>query len=125
MPLPDPIQYYLMWKEGEAHKYYNEEVGTMHRAAKLALADLNHHITKDEPYKTDGFYIVADENDRFKITLRKVEDHITEVKIRINFMGDKPYAELIYQYIDGHVNTIEFDDQGRPTKAKLITLDSQ
>lgn len=107
----------VMWYEGEAHKYYNEEVRTMYRATKIALKELNHPITKDESYK-DGFYIVTGDKDQFKIVLRQVKPHITEVKVRVNFLGDKPYAELLYSQIDLNTNSIEFDNQGVPTKNK-------
>lgn len=109
----------VMWYEGEAHKYYNEEARTLYRATKIALKDLDYPITKDEPNKDGGYYIVAGDKDRFKIVIRQVKHHITEVKVRINFMGDKPYAELLYRQIDLNTNSIEFDDEGKPTKNKL------
>lgn len=109
----------VMWYEGEAHKYYNEEARTLYRATKIALKDLDHPITKDEPNRDGGYYIVAGDKDRFKIVIRQVKPHITEVKVRINFMGDKPYAELLYRQIDLNTNSIEFDDEGKPTKNKL------
>lgn len=105
----------IMWKDGEARKYYNEEISTMYRATKISLKELDHPINSDEQ-NPEGHYIVAGENDKFKIVLRQVKPHITEVKIRVNFMGDKPYAELLYNQIDANTNTIEFDDQGNPTK---------
>ena len=108
----------VMWKDGEAHKYYNEEAHTMYRATKTSLKELDHSIVTDEQ-KDGDYYIVAGDEDKFKITIRQVKPHITEVKIRINFMGDKPYAELVYHQIDSNTNTIDFDDQGKPTKRKL------
>jgi hypothetical protein len=109
----------IMWKEGEAHKYYNEEAHTLYRATKIALKELDHPITKDESNKDGGYYIVAGQGDKFHIVIRQVKPHITEVRCRINFMGDKPYAELLYRQIDSNTNTIDFDDQGKPTKRKL------
>lgn len=108
----------IVWKGGEAHKYYNEEAHTLYRATKTSLKELDHPIFKDEKTKDGGYYIVAGNDDKFKIAIRNVKPHITDVKIRINFMGDKPYAELIYGKIDSNTNTIDFDDQGRPTKNK-------
>lgn len=108
----------IMWKDGEAHKYYNEEANTLYRATKISLKELDHPILKDELTRDGSRYIVAGDGDKFKITIRKVKSHITDVKIRINFMGDKPYAELIYHQIDSNTNTIDFDDQGKPTKNK-------
>lgn len=108
----------IMWKDGEAHKYYNEEAHTLYRATKTSLKELDHPILKDESNKDGDYYIVAGDNDKFKIVIRQVKPHITEVKIRINFLGDKPYAELLYSQIDLNTNTIDFDDQGKPTKRK-------
>lgn len=109
----------IMWKDGEAHKYYNEEAHTLYRATKLSLKELDHPITKDQPYQEGGYYIVAGQGDKFHIVIRQVKPHITEVRCRVNFMGDKPYAELLYRQIDSNTNTIDFDDQGKPTKRKL------
>lgn len=108
----------VMWYEGEAHKYYHEEPQVLYRATKLALGELDHQIAKDQAQKNGGYYLVAGTEDRFKITIRKVKPHISEVSIRVNFMGDKPYAELVYKHIDNYINTIDFDEQGRPTKRK-------
>jgi hypothetical protein len=52
----------------------------------------------------------------FKIEIKKVQSNITEVKIRVNFLGDKPYAELIYKKIDSNLDVINFDVEGKPTK---------
>lgn len=108
-----------MWRDGEGHKYYNEEAYTIYRATKTSLKELKHSIAKDETTKDGGFYILAGEGDKFKIVIRQVKPHITEVKIRVNIMGNKPYAELVYRQIDSNTNTISFDDQGKPTKRKL------
>lgn len=105
----------IMWKQGEAHKYYNEEVKTLYRATKSALKDLGHPIKSDEA-TSDGHYIVAGEKDKFKITIREAKPHIGEVSVRINFMGDKPYAELLYAQIDANTSTINYDDEGKPTR---------
>ncbi len=109
-----------MWKEGEAHKYYNEEMPTMHRSVKSALKELNLPITKDEAVK-DGFYIIAGDKDRFKIHIRTIRPHITKVSIRVNFMGDKDFAELVYRTTDSYVDTIEFDN-GRPIKGTTLQV---
>jgi hypothetical protein len=108
----------IMWKDGEARKYYNEETHVMYRAVKISLKELDYPIIKDESYKSEGNYILAGDNDKFKIIIRQVKPHITEVKVRTNFMGDKIYAELLYKQIDSNTNTIEFDSQGKPTKNK-------
>lgn len=110
----------VMWSEGEAHKYYNEEVGTIYRSTKKSLRELDLKITEEKATGNGGYYLVAGDKDRFTINIRQVKPHISEVSIRINFMGDKPYAELVYTQIDLNTNTIEFDDEGRPAKNKFL-----
>lgn len=114
----------IMWKDGEARKYYNEEAAVIYRATKTSLKELDHPITKDE--QKDGSYkITAGDKDRFHITIRQVKPRITEVVIRVNFLGDKPYAELVYRQIDSNTSTINFDDQGKPAKGKTRRLFGQ
>ncbi len=114
----------IMWNDGEAHKYYNEESLVLYRATKTSLKELGHPILKDER-KNGNYYISAGENDKFSIVIRQVKPRITEIKIRVNFLGDKPYAELVYSQIDSNTNSIEFDNQGRPTKNKQKKLFGQ
>ena len=40
-------QTFIMWKEGEAHKYYNLNSETMYRAAKRTASELGYIITND------------------------------------------------------------------------------
>ena len=109
----------ITWTNGESHKYYNEEAYSLYRSVKNSLYEMNFPIKKDDLYKKDGYYLIAGDKDKFKITIRKVRFNITEVKIRINFLGDKPYADLIYKKIDSNLNVIDFDEKGLPTKTKF------
>jgi hypothetical protein len=101
------IQAYVTWKDGEAYKYYNYNFETSYRATEKALHDLNYTITKNELTKK-GYYFLATANDQFKINVESKEKNVTCIRIRINFMGDKPYAELIYKAIDDNLNIIEY-----------------
>jgi hypothetical protein len=105
----------VKWIEGEAHKYYDNETDVLYRATKRSLRELDIPITTDEP-GADGYYhIVAGGEDRFNIRIRRVQKGISEVKIRVNFMGDKPYAEMIYSRIDTSLDRIDFDN-GIPSR---------
>lgn len=110
----------IMWQEGEAVKYYHEKPQVLYRATKVSMKDLELNITQDKP-ENGTFYINAGqaEEDKFKITIAQVRPNVSVVKIRVNFMGDKPFAELIYNQIDLNMNAIEFDDQGKPTKKRF------
>lgn len=105
----------VMWKQGEAHKYYRENLKTMYRSTKNALKELNCKIISDQTVR-DGYKIVAGDKDKFKIYIREAKPHICDVCVRINLMGDKPYAELFYTQIDANTNVINYDEKGIPTK---------
>lgn len=105
----------VMWKQGEAKKYYNEELIIIYRAAKNSLKELEYQIHSDEKTK-DGYYLTAGERNKFKITINQVKPKIVEVCVRINLMGDKPYAELLYTKIDANTNTIFYNEKGQPVK---------
>ena len=105
----------IMWKQGEAHKYYHESLRTMRRATRNALRELDHKIVSDEAVK-GGYRIVAGDKGKFKIFIREAKPHISDVSVRVNIMGDKPYAELLYAQIDANTNVVNYDDKGMPTK---------
>lgn len=101
---------YIAWSEGEAHVYYATEGKVAYNAVKRALDDLNYPITKDEDKGDGNYYLVADTNDRFKITIEQVEPYVTQVSIRINVMGDKPYAEMIYKKVETELDVIDYEE---------------
>lgn len=111
----------VRWIEGEAHKYYNYDSETLYRAVKHAAKELNYEIQDDKKLENGNYKVVVGENDRFKISIDRVENNVTRVSIRINIMGDKPYAELFYEKIDEQVNIIEFDINGIPIKDENIS----
>lgn len=99
---------YIAWRDGEAHAYYATDAITAYNATKRALAELNYPITEDTKKSDDHYYIVADANDRFKINIVQIEPYTTKISIRINIMGDKPYAELIYKKINTQLTIIDY-----------------
>ena len=112
------INFYIAWKDGEATKYYpyNEEI--VYRAVKRSMSKMDMKIIKDEPYKKGGNYITSGEKDRFKIKVVPVKKDLCKLLVRINFMGDKPYAELLYKKVDAQLNCIEYDVRGKPRSVK-------
>ena len=89
----------IAWVEGEAHKYYEADQQTVYEATHYALKQLDFPVTKDER-NGDMIYIRADTGDRFKIKIERVRHNVTKLSIRVNIMGDKPYAELVYKRVD-------------------------
>lgn len=119
------INFFLVWKEGEAHKCYRHDSATVYRAAKRALREMDISIVEDEDNAGPNYYFIAGENDRFKVSIDRIEDKISRLSVRINFMGDKQYAELFYQKVDEELDTIQFDPDGRPRrKADLLDVGS-
>jgi hypothetical protein len=114
-PLAGPIQEGVVyWAEGEANKYYSESPDVIYRSTKHALAKLNVPILEDKPANND-YAILAGEKDKFHIKITVIENNMTRFSIRVNFWGNKEFAELIYKIVDNELDTIIFDDQGRPT----------
>ena len=91
----------VAWMDGEASKYYNSNYCDVAEALREALKELDLPITKNYQ-KGDIIYFRVDAGDRFKIKVERVRENITNLKIRVNIMGDKPYAELIFKKIDEH-----------------------
>lgn len=107
----------IMWHEGEATKYYQFNSELMYRSTKRALHEMNLNI-KSEDKKDKTYNIVAVNNNTLNISIVQVEPGISKVQIRVDIMGDKPYAELVYRTIDKQVNTIKFDKFGKPVKQR-------
>ncbi|RDJ35616.1 MAG: DUF3568 family protein [Crenarchaeota archaeon] len=110
----------IYWVNGEAHKYYEEDAEVVYRASKHALHELNIPITQDY-MQDEKFYITAGEDNRFSLKIvREEQNNLSRLSIRINYIGDKDFAELIYKEVDDQLNIIYFDDQGDPTKRKNL-----
>ena len=104
----------IMWVEGEAHKFYPYDADVVYRASKRALEDMGMEINKDEVKNNGGYYLNAGKEDRFKINVDNAKEDISELRLRINTMGDKDYAELFYSKVDDQLSTIRFNENGEP-----------
>ena len=120
---------YVKWKDGEATKYYHCDSTQVHRALCLALRDMGIPVSsdsgaveqkphgffhrKEQPSK--GFSILAGNKNKFKIKIEVVETEITRLKVRIDFWGDKPYVETLYQKVDEYLNVVTFNPMGKPS----------
>lgn len=110
IPILGPVvNLYIVWKNGEAQMYYESDSLTLYESTVRMLQ--NDGIEFESEDKGDGnYYILAKATDDIKITINKIEDRVTVVKIRINVMGDKPYAELLYKKLSEEINVIEYDE---------------
>jgi hypothetical protein len=115
----------VAWKEGEAQKYYPYSTDIVQRATHIALKDmgLSDEVEKteaDSPPKRrwgsrrqkvevkESLDIKAGGKNKFKIKVEEVDKNITRLSVRVNFMGDKPYAELFYKKVDDNIGVIVF-----------------
>ena len=101
LPVAPIMQLGIFWYQGEATKYYNNEAPEVYAALKDVLEELEMPIISDE-IKGGVYHITAGDgdNDKFNIKIDGVRKHVAKLSIRVNFMGDKPYAELIYRMVD-------------------------
>jgi hypothetical protein len=102
-----------MWENGEGHKYYQYNYKIMHRASKKALKILELPIIS-EKITDNECYIIAGSKSQYKIRIFFVENSISDVRVRINFIGNKQEAELIYSNLDKAVFMIDYDKDGNP-----------
>lgn len=103
------------WVNGEAHRYYEENTDVLYRSTKHALRELNLPITKDKK-NNNSYSIIAGEKNRFSIQINEADKGLTKVDIRINFWGDKDFADLIYKKVGDQLTILEFDKNGNPTR---------
>jgi hypothetical protein len=93
----------IAWANGEAHKYYHADQQTVWHGVKNAANDLGFDVV-DERSKGNTIHCnVTDRStsaNRFKIRVIIVQPNVTKLSIRVNTMGDKEYAELIYRKVD-------------------------
>lgn len=115
-PIGPVVNGIIFWKQGEANKYYNQKPDVVFRASLHALNRMNLKVVKDSNFDKSNFEIIAGNNNRFKIYIKEVDNKITSLKVRINFFGDKQYAELFYKYVDEQIEIIRFDGNGMPVR---------
>lgn len=109
----------IYWINGEAHQYYEYPADVVYRTTKHTLQELNIPISTDNVNK-DSFQIIAGEQNRFNIKVTQVDKNISKLSMRINTLGDKDFAELIYKKIDQNIAIIQFDPEGNPTGRRKV-----
>jgi hypothetical protein len=106
-PFTPIVQIGIYWIEGEAHKYYDTDDKTMQTAVKAVLKELTLPVIHEQQYE-DYYYILAGDQNKFKIKIRPVREKVTKLSIRVDTFGDKPYAELIYRHVDKQPGVQQF-----------------
>lgn len=108
----------VFWINGVAHKYYENEPGIVYKAVKRTLNELEQEITSDKSHGK-GYKIIAGKKNSIILTISKTDDNICELNIRVNYIGDKEFAELIYKRVDKQLDIIQFNKDGKPTKKSI------
>lgn len=98
-PIAPIVSLGIMWVNGEAAKYYATDIDIVHQATKNVLDEFKLKII-EEKAENNSVYIKAGDDDKFKITIVATRENVTKLLIRVNIMGDKAYAELLYRHID-------------------------
>lgn len=108
-PIGPIIQLGILWKDGEAHKYYNTDQKTLEAATRKALADLNMTVQGQDAGEGPAISLRAGTDGRtLKIRIASVNDRVSKLSIRVNIMGDKPLAELVYRHVDQQPGVKQF-----------------
>jgi hypothetical protein len=102
-PATPAIQGVVMWKNGEAHKYYDFDKAVIHKSCLNTLQKMGMQVTSES--KT---LIKAGKKDQFKILLEEPQKNITRVTVRVNFWGDKEYCTLFFQHLDDQLSVVQF-----------------
>lgn len=106
-PIAPIVSLGIMWVNGEAAKYYATDVDVIHQATKNVLNEFKLKII-EEKVENNSIYIKAGDEDKFKITIVSTRENVTKLLIRVNIMGDKAYAEMLYRHIDEQPGVRQF-----------------
>lgn len=104
IPIMGPAyQGYVVWKSGEATKYYAFDLDTTYRAVVRTSDKLKLKATVIKSSRQEGYTLETKGNARMEIKISPIEMNVTTVVIRIPMFGDKHYVELIYNLVDDNL----------------------
>jgi hypothetical protein len=94
---------YVVWKSGEATKYYAFDLYTTYRAVMRASDQLKLEATLIKSAPKEGYSLETKGNVPMHIDILLLEKSVTTVVIRIPTFGDKHYVELFYRLVDDNL----------------------
>ena len=94
---------YVVWKSGEATKYYAFDLDTTYRAVMRASDQLKLEATVIKSAPKEGYSLETKGNVPMHIDILPLEKSVTTVVIRIPTFGDKHYVELFYRLVDDNL----------------------
>lgn len=101
--IPPIINGIIIWENQTAIKYYDKNYETLNEAVIVCLKNLKIPIKSEKNFDW-GKKIICYNDDKFIIQIIKIQDNITKLTVRVNFLGNKEYAELIIKKIDQFLN---------------------
>jgi hypothetical protein len=96
-------QGYVIWKGGEATKYYAFDLDTINRAVMSASDRLKLESTLIKSVPQEGYSLKTKGKVQMHIDILPFEKHVTIVVIRIPILGNKHYVQLFYSLIDDNL----------------------
>ena len=94
---------YVVWKSGEATKYYAFDLDTTYRAVIYASDQLKLEATLIKSSPEEGYFLETKGNVPMHIDILPLEKSVTTVVISIPAFGDKHYVELFYRLVDDNL----------------------
>ena len=94
---------YVVWKSGEATKYYAFDLDTTYRAVMRASNQLKLEATVTKSAPKERYSLETKGNVPMHIDILPLEKSVTTVVIRIPTFGDKHYVELFYSLVDDNL----------------------
>jgi len=94
---------YVIWKSGEATKYYAFDLDTTYRAVTRASHQLKLEATLIKSAPKEGYSLETKGNVPMHIDILPLEKSVTTVVISIPTFGDKHYVELFYRTVDDNL----------------------
>ena len=94
---------YVVWKSGEATKYYAFDLDTTYRAVMRASDQMKLEATLNKSAPKEGYSLETKGKVPMHIDILPLEKSVTTVVISIPTFGDKHYVELFYSLVDDNL----------------------
>ena len=94
---------YVVWKSGEATKYYAFDLDTTYRAVMQASNQLKLEATLIKSAPKEEYSLETKGNVPMHINILPLNKSVSTVIISIPIFGDKHYVELFYRLVDDNL----------------------
>ena len=94
---------YVIWKSGEATKYYAFDLDTTYRSVMRASNQLKLETTLMKSAPKEEYSLETKGNVHMHINILPFKKSVSSVTISIPTFGDKQYVELFYKTVDDNL----------------------